>query len=98
MRTPYLEYLTQHQIILTFQLHLTFIMDNSLYQDLFNYLTTLTYPMEYDNKRKTHLQKISTQYFVDNHTLYRRNKKGKLQVIKQDQIELILFHLHRNVT
>ena len=73
-------------------------MNNNLYQDLLNYLTTLTYPTEYDDKRKTHLRKISTQYFVNNYTLYRRNKKGKLRVIKQDQIEPILFHLHQNVT
>jgi len=53
-------------------------MNNKTYQDLINYLTMLTYPTGYDDKQKTHLRKNSTQYFVKNHTLYRRNKKGNL--------------------
>jgi Integrase zinc binding domain len=73
-------------------------MNNKTYQDLLNYLTTLTYPMDYDDKRKTQLRKNSTQYFVKNHTLYRRNKKGNLRVITQDQVEPILFHVHRDIT
>ena len=31
------------------------LMNEQLYQDLINYLTTLTYPTDYDDKRKTHL-------------------------------------------
>ena len=73
-------------------------MNNKTYQDLINYLTTLTYPTDYDEQRKTHLRKNSTQYFVKNHTLYRRNKKGNLRVVLQDQVEPILFHIHRDVT
>src|SRR5437660_11958015 len=73
-------------------------MNNKTYQDLINYLTTLTYPTDYDDKRKTQLQKNSTQYFVKNHTLYRRNKKGNLRVIVQDQVEPILFHIYRDIT
>src|ERR1041385_278435 len=83
---------------LTILYHRTYLMDSNIYHDLINYLTTLTYPTDYDEKRKTHLRKNSTQYFVKNHTLYRRNKKGNLRVIVQDQVEPILFHVHRDIT
>src|SRR2546421_4306717 len=58
----------------------------------------LTYPTNYDEKQKIQLRKNSTQYFVKNHTLYRRNKKGNLRVIVQDQVKPNLFHIHRDIT
>ena len=73
-RTPSLE-LTQPWKIHTTLYQPDYLMNNKTYQDLINYLTTLTYPTDYDDKRKTHLRKNSTQYFVKNHTLYRQNKK-----------------------
>jgi len=33
-------------------------MNNKTYQDLINYLTTLTYPTDYDDKRKSIYGKI----------------------------------------
>jgi hypothetical protein len=72
-------------------------MNEQLYNNLINYLTTLTYPTDYDDSRKTHLRKLSTQHFVINHTLYRKGKKGKVRVIKRDEIEPILYHLHRDI-
>src|SRR5207302_6375911 len=97
MRMPSLE-LTQPWKIHTTLYQPDYLMNNKTYQDLINYLTTLTYPTDYDDKRKTHLRKNSTQYFVKNHTLYRRNKKGNLRVIVQDHVEPILFHIHRDIT
>ena len=74
-------------------------MNNKTYQDIFNYLTTLTYPTDYnDDSRKTHLRKLLTQYFVNNNILYRRGRKGRLRVIKQDETEPILYHLHTEIT
>ena len=67
--------LTQPWKTLTILYHRTYLMDSNIYHALINYLTTLTYLTDYDEKRKTHLRKNSTQYFVKNHTLYRRNKK-----------------------
>ena len=63
--------LTQLWKTLTILYHRTYLMDSNIYHDLINYLTTLTYPTDYDEKRKTHLWKNSTQYFIKNHTLYR---------------------------
>ena len=92
MRMPSLE-LTQPWKIHTTLYQPDYLMNNKTYQDLINYLTTLTYPTDYDEQRKTHLRKNSTQYFVKNHTLYRRNRKGNLRVVLQDQVEPILFHI-----
>ena len=56
-------------------------MDENLYEELIQYLKTLTYWNGLDDKWKTHIQKISTQHFVKNHTLYRRSKAGNVRVI-----------------
>ena len=51
-------------------------MDKQLYEDLMQYLETLTYPENYTDNRKTHLRKTSTHYFAKNHTLFRWSKLG----------------------
>ena len=46
-------------------------MNNNTYQDLINYLIMLTYPINYDEKRKTQLQKtqpnilLKTTTYID---------------------------------
>ena len=60
---------------LTILYHQTYLMNINTYQNLINYLTMLIYSMDYNNKRKIQLRKNSTQYFIKNHTLYKRNKK-----------------------
>src|ERR1041384_865811 len=73
-------------------------MDKQLYDDLIQYLETLTYPGNYTDNRKTHLRKTSTHYFVKNHTLFRRSKLGVQRVILHEQIEPILVHLHQDMS
>ena len=44
-------------------------MDNQLYDDLMQYLETLTYPGNYTDNQKTHLRKITLlkiTHFSDN--------------------------------
>ena len=63
--------LTQLWKTLTILYHRTYLMDSNIYHDLINYLTTLTYPTDYDEKRKTHLRKtqpntlLKTTYYID---------------------------------
>src|SRR3989440_12500987 len=73
-------------------------MNGQLYKDLIQYLETLTYPNDYDDKWKTHIRKISTQHFVKNNTLYRRTKQNIQRVITQEQVEPIIFHLHQDMS
>ena len=56
-------------------------MNENLYEELIQYLETLTYRNGPDDKWKTYIQKILTQHFVKNHTLYRQSKAGNVRVI-----------------
>src|SRR6266487_4845668 len=67
-----------------FSINNILIMDENLYEELIQYLETLTYQNGLDDKQKTHIRKISTQHFVKNHTLYRRSKAGNIRVITLD--------------
>ena len=73
-------------------------MDNKLYEDLTQYLTTLTYPFNLDDSQRIKLQKISTQYLMKNNLLYKRTKGGDKRVILCDQVEIILYNLHKDMT
>jgi hypothetical protein len=73
-------------------------MDKQLYEDLIHYLTTLTYPDGYNEQRKTHLKRISTQYLIKNTQLYRQTKDGLCRVIQREQVEMLLFNLHKDMT
>ena len=72
--------------------------DCYIYQELLYYLTTFTHLDGLTNKRKTHIRKISTQYFVINNSLYRKTKDGNRKVILREQVEPILYHLHTDMT
>ena len=72
-------------------------MDSQLYKELTHYLNTLTHLDGLSNQRKTHIRRISTQYFVFNHLLFRKTKDGNRRVILQEQVEPILFHLHTDM-
>ena len=73
-------------------------MDKQQYEDLVKYLDTLTYLGNYNDKQKTQLQKNSTHYFVKNHILYRRTKDGGKRVILPEQVEVILYNLHQDMS
>ena len=73
-------------------------MDNQLYQDLIHYLTTLTFLDDADDKRKTHIRKISTQFIVKNHLLFKISKEGAKRVILRNQVEPILYNLHKDMS
>ena len=51
-------------------------MDRQLYQELIQYLSTLTFMDGITDKRKNYIRKNSTQYIYQNNTLFRRYKKG----------------------
>jgi hypothetical protein len=72
-------------------------MDEQLYQNLIHYLTTLTFMEGLNDKRKTHIQKTSTQYICRNNILYRNTKEGLRRVIVKEQVEPILYHLHKDM-
>ena len=73
-------------------------MDEQLYNDLIQFLETLSYPNGYNDKRKTYIRKASTHYFVKNHILYRRNKEGSQRILVLAQVEPVLFHLHQDMS
>ena len=73
-------------------------MNEQQYENLVKYLNTLAYPENYNNKWKTQLRKNLTHYFVKNHILYRRTKDGEKRVILPEQVEVILYNLHQNMS
>ena len=73
-------------------------MDKQLYDELVLYLTTLTFMEGTSDQRKTHLQKISTHYIYQNNLLYRNTKAGPKRVILREQVEIIIYNLHRDMS
>jgi hypothetical protein len=73
-------------------------MDKQLYQDLIQYLTTLTFMDGITDEQKILIQKNSTHYIYQNNTLYRKTKDGIRKVILPEQVELILYHLHTDIS
>jgi hypothetical protein len=73
-------------------------MDKQLYQDLIQYLTTLTFMDGITDKRKTLIRKNSTHYIYQHNTLYRKTKDGIRKVILPEQVESILYHLHTDMS
>src|SRR5207245_2408060 len=73
------------------------IMNKNEYQEIYNYLEALHIPKDYDEHRITHLKNKSSKYFIQHHQLFRRRKQGQPQrVILPDQVEIILFNLHKD--
>ena len=72
-------------------------MNRDEYQEIYNYLERLHTPKDYDEHRITHLKNKSNKYFIQHHQLFRRRKNGQPQrVILPDQVEIILFNLHKD--
>ena len=73
------------------------IINKDEYQEIYNYLKALHIPKDYDEHRITHLKNKSSKYFIQHHQLFRRRKQGQPQrVILPDQVEIILFNLHKD--
>ena len=73
-------------------------MDNEFYENLTQYLKTLTYPPDLDNSQRIKLQKDSTQYMMKNNLLHKRTRDGDKRVILREQVEIILYNLHKDMT
>src|SRR5690242_11000429 len=69
-------------------------MDDKLYQEIYQYLSELTFPSDAINLDKSRIQKECKNYFIQNEQLYRRNKNQAQRVIKQNQKDVILYALH----
>src|SRR5215216_116252 len=74
-------------------------MNKDEYDDIFKYLTTLTYPEKANEQQKSQIRKQSNKYFTTEQHLFKRRKNGQPQrVILPEQTELILFNLHKDLT
>ena len=69
-------------------------MDNKLYNQLYQYLSSLQFDLDISNTEKSRIQKEAKHYFIENNKLYRRNQNKHQRVIKSDQKHLILYTLH----
>src|ERR1041384_3460121 len=69
-------------------------MDNKLYNQLYQYLSSLQFDLDISNTEESRIQKEAKHYFIENNKLYRRNQNKHQRVIKSDQKHLILYTLH----
>ena len=72
-------------------------MNEQLYENLVQYLDMLTFPAGLDEMEKKKIKKISVQFVIKNNLLF-KNIKGELKrVIKEDQVESVLYNLHQDL-
>jgi len=73
-------------------------MDKSFYDEIFLYLNTLTFMDGITDTQKTLIRKNSTHFIVNHDILYRITKAGPKKVLLKDQVEPVLYHLHRDIS
>src|SRR5215216_2295667 len=73
-------------------------MNKQQYDDIIQYLTNFSYPTDYDASQRKQIQRLSTHYIVKNSQLYKSTKEGLKRVITHEQVEILLFNLHKNMT
>src|SRR5215469_5124612 len=74
-------------------------MEEQLYYDLYQYLSTSVLLEEYDEKQQQRLVHLSKHYFIENDKLYGKNKNNLMQrVITPKHTETILYNLHKDMT
>ena len=73
-------------------------MDEQLYDNLKQYLTTLTFPDHVDRIQQIKVQRLSAQYVVKNDLLFKSIKGELKRVILREQVESILYHLHQDLS
>ena len=72
-------------------------MNNQFYDNLKQYLETLTLPAGLDEMEKKKIKKLSVNYVVKNDLLFKDTKEGLRRVITKDQVEAILYNLHQDL-
>src|SRR5436190_15029925 len=75
-------------------------MEDILYHDILQYLTNFIIPDTYNEEEKNRIIQTAKHYYVQNNNLYRKTKNNQHQqrVVKPNQIETILFNLHKDMT
>ena len=74
-------------------------MDSTLYNNILYYITHNQFPMDVLGKiEQKQLQKLSKHYFIKNNLLYKNTKIKSLRVIKDSEVESLLFMLHSHPT
>src|ERR1700741_369143 len=72
-------------------------MNEQYYKDIYNYLKYIHLPNTDDDKWKNNIRTQSNKYFIQHNQLFRRRTNGQPQrVVLPDQIEIILFNLHKD--
>ena len=72
-------------------------MNEEKYKIIYDYLDTSLYPKNFNDRQKRNLVEKSTNYFIQQRQLFKKNNEGNPQrIILPDQTELILFNLHKD--
>jgi hypothetical protein len=63
-------------------------------------LTNFIVPDTYNEEEKNRIIQTAKHYYVQNNNLYRKTKNNQHQqrVVKPNQVETILFNLHKDMT
>ena len=70
-------------------------MDSTLYNNILYYITHNQFPTDVLGKtEQKQLQKLSKHYSIKNNILYKNTKIKSLRVIKDSEVESLLFMLH----
>ena len=72
-------------------------MDDQLYNNLMQYLDTLTFPAGLDEMERKKLRKIATHYVIKNDLLFKNTKEDLKRVIRKDQVESVLYNLYQDL-
>src|SRR3989337_3594470 len=71
-------------------------MDTSLYNSILNYLKNNQLPVEVTEEDKSKILKYSKHYIVQNNLLYKQKNNQTLKVVKDLEVESLLFMLHNH--
>src|ERR1700716_3692640 len=76
-------------------------MNNQLYNNLVQYLSTQQYPDNFSIEQQTQLQKQSTNFELITNLLYKKNKRNstlRTRVIQKQELSSILYMFHNDPT
>ena len=72
-------------------------MNEEKYKIIYDYLDTSVYPKNFNERQKRKLEERSTNYFIQQWQLFKKNNEGNPQkIILPNQTELILFNLYKD--
>src|SRR5688572_10725719 len=69
-------------------------MDTSLYNSILNYLKNSQLSIEVTEEDKRKILKYSKHYIIQNNLLHKQKDNQTLKVIKDSEVESLLFILH----